>query len=131
MGDDNNKPNQWPKNAKAPSGAPNVIVFLTDDVGYGACSTFGGPIETPALDQLARGGLRFTQFHTAAICSPTRASLLTGRNPHNVAMGRVANFPTSFDGYTSVIPKSAGTVAAVLTRGGYNTAMFGKGHVTP
>lgn len=77
----------WPRPPVAPAGAPNVIVFLTDDVGYGACSTFGGPIETPVLDELAATGLRYTQFHTTAMCSPTRASLLTGRNPHNVAMG--------------------------------------------
>lgn len=121
----------WPRPPVAPAGAPNVIVFLTDDVGYGACSTFGGPIETPVLDKLAATGLRYTQFHTTAMCSPTRASLLTGRNPHNVAMGRISNRPTRFDGYTSVIPKSAGTLPAVLRSHGYTTAMFGKGHVTP
>lgn len=122
---------KWPRPNTAPAGAPNIIVFLTDDVGYGACSTFGGPIPTPALDRLAASGLRFTQFHTTAMCSPTRGSLLTGRNPHNVAMGRITNRPTCFDGYTSVIPESAGTVAAALRSNGYGTAMFGKGHITP
>jgi Arylsulfatase A and related enzymes len=122
---------KWPQRVTAPSNAPNVLVFLTDDVGYGACSTFGGPIGTPVLDKLAQDGLRFTQFHTTAMCSPTRGSLLTGRNPHKVSMGRITNRPTCFDGYTSVIPKSAGSIAAALREGGYTTAMFGKGHITP
>ncbi|MCW5654429.1 arylsulfatase [Hydrogenophaga sp.] len=121
----------WPQRKKAREGAPNVIVFLTDDVGYGACSTFGGPIDTPHLDRLAERGLRFTQFHTTAMCSPTRGALLTGRNPHRVSMGRITNRPTYYDGYTSVIPKSAGTVADILRQAGYTTAMFGKGHITP
>ncbi len=108
-----------------------MIVFLTDDVGYGACSTFGGPIETPNLDALAAQGLRFTQFHTTAMCSPTRAALMTGRNPHRVGMGRVTARPSCYDGYTSVIPRSAATVAEVLRRGGYHTAMVGKWHLTP
>lgn len=122
---------QWPQRLTAHPDAPNVIVFLTDDVGYGACSTFGGPIDTPVLDRLAQDGLRFTQFHTTAMCSPTRGSLLTGRNPHKVSMGRITNRPTCYDGYTSVIPKSAGSIAAALREGGYTTAMFGKGHITP
>ncbi|MBI5278825.1 MAG: arylsulfatase [Burkholderiales bacterium] len=122
----------WPAfGKKAGQGAPNVIVFLTDDVGYGACSTFGGPIETSHLDSLAAGGTRFTQFHTTAMCSPTRAALLTGRNPHRVGMGRVTARPSYYDGYTSVIPKSAATIAEVLRANGYSTAMFGKGHITP
>ncbi|MGE0802348.1 MAG: arylsulfatase [Lautropia sp.] len=121
----------WPKLPHAPDRAPNVLVFLTDDVGFGACSTFGGPIQTPVLDGLAASGLRFTHFHTTAVCSPTRASLLTGRNPHRVAMGTLANRPTGFDGYTTVIPKTAGTLPQILRCNGYATAMFGKGHVTP
>ena len=124
-------PPPWPQTRKPPQGAPNVIVFLTDDVGFGACSTFGGPIPTPHLDRLAQQGLRFNQFHTAAMCSPTRASLLTGRNPHRVGMGFISNRATSFDGYTSIIPKSAGTLAHALRQAGYATGMFGKGHVTP
>jgi arylsulfatase A-like enzyme len=122
---------KWPASSTSNKGAPNVIVVLTDDVGYGACSTFGGPIATENLDALALGGLRFTQFHTTAMCSPTRAALLTGRNPHRVSMGRVTARPSFYDGYTSVIPKSAGTIADVLRANGYSTAMFGKGHITP
>jgi arylsulfatase len=121
----------WPTPVRPPSGAPNVLVILTDDVGYGASSTFGGPVPTPTMDRLAAQGLRFNRFHTAGICSPTRASLLTGRNPHRVNMGMVSNRPTSFDGYTSVIPKSAATVAQVLRQSGYATSMFGKWHLVP
>jgi arylsulfatase A-like enzyme len=121
----------WPRRKMTSAAAPNIIVILTDDVGYGACSTFGGPIQTPNLDKLAGGGLRFTQFHTTAMCSPTRAALLTGRNQHRVGMGRVTARPSSYDGYTSVIPKSAGTVARILSDAGYNTAMFGKWHLAP
>ena len=121
----------WPRGPSPKDRAPNILVFLTDDVGYGACSTFGGPIHTPALDALATRGLRFTQFHTTAMCSPTRAALLTGRNPHRVSMGRVTARPSAYDGYTSVIPKSAGTMPDILRRAGYSTAMFGKWHITP
>jgi arylsulfatase A-like enzyme len=126
-----NKPRSWPQRNHAATGAPNIIVILTDDVGFGACSTFGGPIHTPTLDKLAKNGLKFNQFHTTAMCSPTRAALLTGRNPHRVSMGRVTARPSCYDGYTSVIPKSAGTVADALRRNGYRTAMFGKWHLTP
>lgn len=121
----------WPRNPEAPEGAPNILLIMTDDVGFGATTTFGGPVPTPSFDRLAERGLRYNQFHTAALCSPTRAALLTGRNPHNASMGNVTNLPTAYDGYTTVIPKSAGTVAEVLKQNGYNTAMFGKGHITP
>lgn len=124
-------PPAWPKGVTAPTGAPNILVILTDDVGFGASSTFGGAIPTPTFDALAHSGLRYTQFNTTAICSPTRASLLTGRNPQEVGVGYVSNWPTGYDGYNSVIPKSAGTVAQILKSAGYATAMFGKGHVTP
>jgi arylsulfatase len=124
-------PPQWPQSPRAPADAPNVIVIMTDDVGFGASSTFGGPVPTPTFDMLARRGLRYNRFSTTAICSPTRASLLTGRNPHNVGVGLVTNLPTGYDGYTSVIPPTAGTIAQVLRARGFNTAMFGKGHVTP
>ena len=124
-------PPQWPRAPEAPRGAPNVLLIMTDDVGFGASGSFGGPIPTPTLDTLARNGLRYNRFHTTAICSPTRASLLTGRNPHNVGMGNATNLPTGYDGYTSVIPDSAGTVARVLTDAGYSSAMFGKAHITP
>lgn len=124
-------PPSWPQEPRAPRKAPNVLVIMTDDVGFGASSSFGGPIPTPAFDTLAREGLRYNQFNTTAICSPTRASLLTGRNPQEVGVGYTTNWPTGYEGYNSVIPKSAGTVAQILKEGGYNTAMFGKGHITP
>jgi len=121
----------WPEPTTAPRGAPNILIIMTDDVGFGATSTFGGPIPTPTFDMLADEGLRYNRFNTAAVCSPTRAALLTGRNSHNVGMGNVANLPTAYSGYNSVIPKAAGTVAQVLKAAGYNTAMLGKGHITP
>lgn len=122
---------QFPARVKAPQGAPNVIVVLTDDVGFGASSTFGGSIPTPSLDQLAARGLRFNQFHTTAMCSPTRAALLTGRNHHAVASGTVADMSTGYPGYHGEIPRSAATIADILRLNGYNTAMFGKHHNAP
>lgn len=122
---------QWPRPAQAPTGAPNVLVIMTDDVGFGSTSTFGGPVPTPTFDALAREGLRYNRFHTTAICSPTRASLLTGRDPQAVGVGYVVNWSSGFDGYNSMIPKSAATLPQVLRANGYATAMFGKGHVTP
>lgn len=116
---------------QAPEGAPNVVLILLDDVGFGQMGTFGGGIETPELDALARQGLRYNQFHTAALCSPTRAALLTGRNHHAVGSGRITEIASGYDGYSSVIPKSAATVAEVLRQNGYATAMVGKHHNTP
>lgn len=113
------------------SGAPNVLVVLVDDMGFGASSAFGGPIEMPTADRLASGGLRFNRFHTTALCSPTRASLMTGRNPHAVGFGTVTNFVSSDPGYNCVRPESAATLATVLKNGGYSTAAFGKWHQTP
>ena len=124
-------PPAWPVLPHAAKGVPNVLLIMTDDVGFGASSTFGGAIPTPAFDQLAKVGARYNQFNTTALCSPTRAALLTGRNPHMVGMGEVTNNSTSYPGYTSIIPKSAATVAQLLKAGGYSTAMFGKGHITP
>lgn len=121
----------WPAQATAPAGAPNILLIMTDDEGFGASSAFGGAIPTPAFDTLARGGLRYNNFNTTGMCSPSRASLLTGRYPHNVQMGGLADAAAGIDGYTSVIPKSATTVAEVLRRAGYSTAMFGKAHITP
>ncbi|SPM41951.1 Arylsulfatase A or related enzyme [Mycobacterium numidiamassiliense] len=114
-----------------PSGAPNVVVVLLDDVGFGAASTFGGPVPTPALDRVARTGLRYNQFHTTALCSPTRAALLTGRNHHSVHMGAICEIAYGFPGYDSVIPQSTATIAQILRMNGYNTALFGKAHFTP
>ena len=124
-------PPRWPSPRSAPAGAPNVLVFLTDDVGFGACSTFGGLIPTPALDALAASGLRYNRFHTSAMCSPTRAALLTGRHPHRVAMGNISHFATGYDGYTSAMPKSAGMIAETLRQNGYSTAALGKWHLAP
>lgn len=114
-----------------PQGAPNVVVVLLDDVGFGASATFGGPVPTPALDRVARDGLRYNQFHTTALCSPTRAALLTGRNHHSAHMGTICEIAYGFPGYDSVIPQSTATVAEILRHNGYNTALFGKAHFTP
>lgn len=121
----------FPKPVTAPKGAPNVFLILTDDVGFGAASTFGGPIPTPNLDRLAARGLVYNRFHTTAMCSPTRAALLTGRNHHAVGNASVSDIATGYPGYWSMIPKSAATVAEILRQNGYNTAMFGKHHNIP
>ena len=114
-----------------PQGAPNVVVVLLDDIGFGTSATFGGPVPMPTLDALARQGLRYNQFHTTALCSPTRAALLTGRNHHTAHMGAITEIATGYPGYDSVIPRSVATVGEVLRQNGYNTAWFGKGHTTP
>ncbi|MBP8925794.1 MAG: arylsulfatase [Pseudomonadales bacterium] len=116
---------------QAPAGAPNVLVVLLDDVGFGAASTFGGAIDTPALAALADGGLRYNRFHTTAICSPTRASLLTGRDAHVTGVGTVMNTANSYPGYTGVLKKETATIARILRGNGYNTAAFGKWHLAP
>lgn len=121
----------FPAPIKAPEKAPNVLLVLLDDVGFGQASTFGGPVDTPNLTRLAEKGLRYNQFHTTALCSPTRAALLTGRNHHSVGTGVVAELASGFPGYTTILPKSAATVAEVLRQNGYNTAAFGKWHNTP
>ncbi len=116
---------------KAPAGAPNVLVVLIDDAGYGTWSTFGGQIPTPSLDRLANMGLRYTQFHTTALCSPTRAALLTGRNHHSVGTGVVTEMGTAYPGYTGQIPKSAAAVSEILRQNGYSTIWIGKNHNVP
>ncbi|HLG87123.1 MAG TPA: sulfatase-like hydrolase/transferase [Alphaproteobacteria bacterium] len=128
---DDSAPPQWPTRPEAPKGAPNVIVILTDDVGFGASSTFGGPIPTPTFDRLAADGLRYNEFHVTALCSPTRAALLTGRNNHDVGVALTEESVAGYEGYTGMVPKSAGTVAEILKQNGYNTAQFGKWHLTP
>ncbi len=115
----------------APQGAPNVLIVLIDDAGFGGWSTFGGQIPTPNLDRLANMGLRYTRFHTTALSSPTRAALLTGRNHHSVGTGVVTEFGTAYPGYTGQIPKSAVMVSEVLRQNGYSTAFFGKNHNIP
>ena len=116
---------------KAPAHAPNVVVILLDDVGFGASATFGGPIPTPALQALAGDGLRFNRFHTTAICSPTRASLLTGRNPHATGIGAVENSADERPGYSGFHTKDSASIATILREHGYNTAAFGKWHQVP
>lgn len=115
----------------APVGAPNVVLILLDDVGFGSAATFGGPAATPTLDALAEDGLRFNRFHTTAICSPTRSSLLTGRNPHATGIGAVMNGADGRPGYSGYHGKDTATIAEVLRQNGYSTAAFGKWHQTP
>lgn len=124
-------PASLPKPVAAPKGAPNIIVIMLDDAGFGQYATFGGAVPSPAMDRLAAEGLRFNRFHTAGICSPTRAALLTGRNPHNAGVGIVTELATGYDGYTGIIPQSTVPVARILRDNGYATAMFGKNHNTP
>jgi len=114
-----------------PDGAPNVLLIITDDVGFGAPSTFGGVIPTPTLDRLASMGLRYTQFHTTALCSPTRAALITGRNHHSVGFGVISEMATGYPGYNSVITKDKTTIGEILKQNGYVTSWFGKDHNTP
>jgi arylsulfatase A-like enzyme len=121
----------FPKEVQAPRNAPNVLLILTDDVGFGASSTFGGPIPTPTFDRLAANGLRYTRFHTTALCSPTRAALLTGRNHHSAATGVIMEMATGYPGYNSLVSKSCGTFAEVLRQNGWNTAWYGKNHNVP
>ena len=117
--------------ATALEGSPDVVIVMLDDVGFGAASTFGGPVKTPTLDRIADRGLRYNRFHTTAICSPTRAALLTGRNAHTVGWGRTAEVPADYPGYNHQIPRSAATLAEVLRQNGYGTALWGKWHLTP
>lgn len=121
----------FPRPVQAPKGAPNVLLIMLDDVGFGASSTFGGPCETPVLDRLAKTGLRFTQFHTTALCSPTRAALLTGRNHHSAHTGVIMEQGTGFPGYDTLMGKDTATVAEILKQHGWNTAWFGKNHNVP
>jgi arylsulfatase A-like enzyme len=121
----------WPPKVVAPPNAPNVFVVLLDDAGFAATSTFGGPIPTPVLDELADEGLRYTNFHVTAMCSPTRAAFLTGRNHHSVGNGIVSDLATGFPGYDAVLGKENAPFARVLQANGYVTAWFGKNHNTP
>ncbi len=116
---------------RPPQGAPNILLVLLDDVGFGASSAFGGPCEAPTAERLAAGGLAFTRFHTTALCAPTRAALLTGRNHHSVGMGAVPDLATSAPGYNSMRPKAAAPLAETLRLNGYSTAQFGKCHEVP
>ncbi|MGC3968167.1 MAG: arylsulfatase [Pirellulales bacterium] len=124
-------PPEFPQPSRPPKGAPNIVYILIDDAGYGQFGTFGGQVPTPALDRVANEGLRYTRFHTTALCSPTRAALLTGRNHHSTGNGVITEAATGYDGYTGIIGKNVGTIAEVLRQHGYATAWFGKNHNTP
>ena len=121
----------WPPAVVPPKGAPNVLLIMTDDDGFGAPSTFGGVIPTPALDRIAKNGLRYTNFHSTSLCSPTRAALITGRNHHSAGFGVVGEIATGYPGYDSVIVKAKGTIGTILKENGYATSWFGKDHNTP
>ena len=114
-----------------PEGAPNILVILLDDVGFGATSAFGGPCQTPTAERLAAGGLKYNRFHTTALCSPTRQALLTGRNHHSAGMGGITEIATGAPGYCSVLPNTMSPIARTLTLNGYNTSQFGKCHEVP
>jgi arylsulfatase A-like enzyme len=121
----------WPARVVPPKGAPNILLIMTDDVGFGAPSTFGGVIPTPALDRIAANGLRYTNFHSTALCSPTRAALITGRNHHSAGFGVVSEQATGFPGYNSILPRNTATIGRILQENGYRTSWFGKNHNTP
>ena len=121
----------WPSRVVPPKGAPNVLLIMTDDQGYGITSTFGGVIPTPSLDQIAKAGLRYTEFHSTALCSPTRAALITGRNHHSVGFGVITEISTGYPGYDSVIGRESATIGEILKENGYATSWFGKNHNTP
>jgi arylsulfatase A-like enzyme len=121
----------WPPTVVPPKTAPNILLIMTDDQGYGVCSTFGGVIPTPALDRIAKAGLRYTQFHSTALCSPTRAALITGRNHHSSGFGVISEQATGYPGYDSIIAKDKATIGEILKENGYATSWFGKNHNTP
>ena len=116
---------------KAPEGAPNVLVVLIDDAGFGSIDTFGGPVRTPAFTRVQQMGLSYNRFHVTAVCSPTRAALLTGRNQHRVGFGSIAEYPGPFPGYTAAKPRSCAAFPRILRENGYVTGGFGKWHLTP
>src|SRR4051794_30792685 len=116
---------------RPPAGAPNVLIVLIDDAGFASSSAFGGPINTPTAERLAGTGLKYTRFHTTALCSPTRQALLTGRNHHSVNMGGICEIATSAPGQTSILPKDKAPLAQTLKLNGYATAQFGKCHEVP
>src|SRR6266436_6491543 len=121
----------WPPSVVPPKGAPNILLIMTDDQGYGISSTFGGVIPTPAMDRIAKAGLRYTQLHSTALCSPTRAALITGRNHHSVGNGVIGELATGYPGYDSIIGLDNATIGEILKDNGYATSWFGKNHNTP
>jgi arylsulfatase len=124
-------PPKFPQPVQPPVAAPNVVLILIDDAGFGQFSTFGGGVPSPTMDRLAAEGLRFNRFHTTALCSPTRAALITGRNHHSAATATITEGATGYDGYTCILPRSCGTIGEVLRQNGYMTAWIGKNHNTP
>jgi len=121
----------WPPRIVPPKGAPNVLLILTDDQGFGVPGTFGGVIPTPALDRVAKAGLRYTQMNSTALCSPSRAALITGRNHHSVGFGVITELSTGYPGYNSIIGEDKVTIGRILKDNGYATSWFGKNHNTP
>ncbi len=121
----------WPPRVVPPKGAPNILLIMTDDQGYGVSGTFGGVIPTPTLDRVAKAGLRYTNFNSAALCSPTRAALITGRNHHSTGFGVITELSTGFPGYDSIIGPENASIGRILTGNGYATSWFGKNHNTP
>jgi arylsulfatase len=121
----------WPPTVVPPKSAPNVLLIMTDDQGYGVSGTFGGVVPTPAMDRIAKAGLRYTQFHSTALCSPTRAALITGRNHHSVGYGVIGEMSTGYPGYDSVIGPESATIGTILRDNGFATSWFGKNHNTP
>jgi arylsulfatase len=121
----------WPMRVVPPKDAPNILLIMTDDVGFAAPSTFGGVIPTPTLDRVAANGLRYTNFHSTSLCSPTRAALITGRNHHSVGFGVISEAASGFPGYDSLIGKESATIGRILLDNGYHTSWFGKDHNTP
>lgn len=121
----------YPEPISAPEGAPNIVLVLIDDLGFGQPGTFGGPVPTPAMDALAAEGLKFTRMHTTAVCSPTRAALLTGRNQHQVGFGSITELASGYPGYNTVWPRETASIATILKENGYSTSAFGKWHNTP
>jgi arylsulfatase len=124
-------PATFPQIVRPPQGAPNIVLILLDDVGFGQFSVFGGGVSAPNMEELAEEGLRYNRFHITALCSPTRAALITGRNHHVTANGGITEGATGYDGYTGILPRSTGTVAEILRQNGYATAWIGKNHNTP
>ena len=126
-----NSTQDWPQSLKAPEGAPNVLMIIGDDIGFGTPTAFGGPVNTPVFDRIAKEGLRYTDFHTTAVCAASRAAFLTGRNAHSVGFGFIPEGAAGFPGYNCMIPPSAASVLEILRMNGYGTAWIGKADNTP
>ena len=121
----------WPTPPRAPEGAPNVVIFVLDDVGFGQLSCFGGLVETPVLDRFADNGLRYTNMHTTALCSPSRGAILTGRNHHSLGLATISETSTGYPGYNAILPFDKGMLSEMLLPHGYNTFLVGKWHLSP